>query len=343
MCARHFAFVLALARRAEPELTRSDQVRWLDRLQVEHDNIRSALEWAAGAPECKDRGLELAASVWWFWTKRGYFSEGQRRLAESLAACTDLSRRVARAYVGLMHLTMFQGDPATAGTIAKCLEAARAAGDAWSEAFSLGFGACLESDAGNFARAATLAADAHRVALTARHDEEGQQPLALALRMLGYAALHQGDQASAADLFEQGVALMRHHGEKWSLGICLCDMATVRALQGRHADARALSHQAIDFCQQLGDRRGVAWCLQTIAMVAAAEGHAIRAARLHGAAEGLLESVGATGQVTVTRVQEGFLSAAIASLGDATFRAGATEGRAMPFEQAIQYAVERPG
>ena len=139
VCARHFAFVLALARRAEPELIRSDQVRWLNRLQVEHDNIRSALEWAAGAPECTDRGLELATAVWWFWTKRGYFSEGQRRLGESLAVCTDVSPRVAKAYVGLMHLTGFQGDSGTPGAIAKSLEVARAAGDAWSEAYSLGY------------------------------------------------------------------------------------------------------------------------------------------------------------------------------------------------------------
>ncbi len=343
VCARHFAVVLALAQRAEPELTRSDQVAWLSRLQVEHDNIRSALDWAAGAPECTDRGLELATSLWWFWTKRGYFSEGQRRLGQSLGVCTDVSPRVARAYVGLVHLTAFQGDPATPGAIAKSLEVARAAGDAWAEAFSLGFDAIFESDAGHFARAAALAADAHRVALTARHDEEGQQPLALALRMLGYAALYQGDQARAAELFQQALALMRHHGEKWSLGILLCDVATVRALQGSHADARALGHEAIDFCQQLGDRRGVAWCLQTMAMVAAAEGHAIRAARLYGAAERLLESVGATGQNTVTHVQESLLSAAIASIGDAAFRATAAEGRAMSFAQAIQYALERPG
>jgi hypothetical protein len=32
---------------------------------------------------------------------------------------------------------------------------------------------------------------------------------------------------------------------------------------------------------------------------------------------------------------------AIASIGDEAFRAAATEGRAMPFAQAIQYALER--
>ena len=263
-------------------------------------------------------------------------------MGEALAVCTGVSPRVAKAYVGLLHLTLNQGDPAAPGTIAKSLEVARAAGDTWSEAYLLGINAILESDAGNFERAAALAADAHRVALTSRDQEHGSQPLALALRMMGYAALQQGDHAAAADLFEQMVTLMRNHGDKWSLGILLSDLAQLRVLQGSQADARALALEAIDFCRQLGDRRGVAWCLQTIAMVDAAEGHAIRTARLHGAAEGLLESVGGTLQNTVTRVQDSYLSAAIASIGEAAFRAAATEGRAMPFEQAIQYAVERP-
>jgi hypothetical protein len=63
---------------------------------------------------------------------------------------------------------------------------------------------------------------------------------------------------------------------------------------------------------------------------------------LYGAAERLLENVGATLQITDIRKQESFLSAAIASIGDEAFRAAAMEGRAMPFERAIQYAVERP-
>ena len=42
---RHATYYLTLAERAEPELIGSHQLRWLDQLEREHDNLRAALAW----------------------------------------------------------------------------------------------------------------------------------------------------------------------------------------------------------------------------------------------------------------------------------------------------------
>jgi non-specific serine/threonine protein kinase len=340
--ARHFAYFLALAQRARPELIRAEQVSWLNRLDLEHDNLRAALEWSAAGPDRRTDTLTLALCVWWFWTKRGYFSEGRRRLEDALAASPEASPEVeTQALVGLFHLTSFQGDvPASRAFTARCLSTARRVGDLWAEAFALGFEAIFESDLGNFERSVALASEAHAVAVRSTHPNRST-PTALALRMLAYGALQAGDLPRAGLLLEEAVALMRGAGEIWALGILVSDLAALRVLDGRHELAGALSREALGLCQSLGDRRGIGWCLQTIAMLEAGDGRASRAAMIYGAAEALLQSIGATGQVTVTRVQDRYLSLAMEALGESAFREAAAEGRRMPLPRILDVAVHQ--
>ena len=79
-------------------------------------------------------------------------------------------------------------------------------------------------------------------------------------------------------------------------------------------------------CQSLGDRRGIGWCLQTIAMVEAGDNRASRAATIYGSADALLKSIGATDQVTVTRVQDRYLSLAMQALGTQRSRTPPAKG-----------------
>ena len=81
--------------------------------------------------------------------------------------------------------------------------------------------------------------------------------------------------------------------------------------------------------------------MQTIAMVEAAKGFATRAAGLYGAAEALLQSIGATGQVTVTRVQDRYLKLAMEAVGESAFQAAAEEGRAMSLQRIPDVALLR--
>jgi hypothetical protein len=48
---RHRDYFLTLAEEAEPKLLGSEQAEWLRRLEEEHDNLRSALEWSLAEAE----------------------------------------------------------------------------------------------------------------------------------------------------------------------------------------------------------------------------------------------------------------------------------------------------
>ena len=59
---RHLAFFLQYAKQAEPKLRSAKQLAWLDRLETEHDNLRTALAWALERGT-SDHALQLAGAL----------------------------------------------------------------------------------------------------------------------------------------------------------------------------------------------------------------------------------------------------------------------------------------
>jgi non-specific serine/threonine protein kinase len=335
---RHLAFFLAMARRVEPELTQVNQALWLNRVQLVHDDIRSALDWSLATPERAEMGLELAARLWWFWTKRGHFAEARQRLERALAAAPASSPGLrAKAFIGLGHMTAFEGDnAATTVVLDQSLVLAREAGDLSTTALTLGFQALIAAETGDFAQCGMLAAEGLAAAVESGHPWFQCLPL----RMLAYGAERAGDHDRAGRLFEEAIAILRQRAEKWGLGILLGDLAGLRLLQDRYPEARALGREAILLCEELGDRRAVAWSLGTLATTQAAAGRSDRAARLWGASAGALDSLGVAPQLTVKRVQDRFIDVAKASMGEQAFQAASSQGRAMSLKQAVQFALD---
>ena len=337
---RHLAFFQDLVRRAEPELTRAEQIAWLNRLQREHDNLRLALEWCVAAPERGNQSMELAGALCWFWLKRGYLREGQEWLERALSvggAATPVLR--ARTLMHLGFMTFFQGDfDRTQALVDESAALGRTEGDLAVVAFSLGVGAVAALERGDVAACARLAVEGQ----TAARASTTPWIQGMALACLAYLAMHEGDFDRAGLLHEEALHWARRQGEKWAMGITLFDLALLRVVQQRHEEARALCAEGIGLYREFGDRRGIAWCLGILSAIEAAEGRTRRAARLRGAMEGLLDSVGAPIQVSFNHwIGDRSLDAMRAALGESGFDAAVAEGRSMPLSGAIQFGLER--
>ncbi|MFJ8939657.1 BTAD domain-containing putative transcriptional regulator [Streptomyces sp. NPDC102365] len=126
---RHRAWARALVEQADPLLRSADQLRWIDRLESDLDNIRAALHrsvLAADEPEA----AALVLSMGWFWWLRNFRREGatwtNRVLllgaALDATAGTDpaATGRAAtgRAATGLVGVDPAAMDPAKTGLVA---------------------------------------------------------------------------------------------------------------------------------------------------------------------------------------------------------------------------------
>jgi ATP/maltotriose-dependent transcriptional regulator MalT len=164
--------------------------------------------------------------------------------------------------------------------------------------------------------------------------------MAFCLQMVGMAARSGGDHERAATLFRDSLALMRQVGDQWSMALVLVNLGGVAQARGEYEPARRAYEESLALCQELKDRRGMAWCLECLAEVAAAQGRPQRGARLMGAAEGLLDAIGASWPPNYVAGRERAMAVIRTALGDETSAAAWAEGRAMTLQQAIAYALE---
>jgi predicted ATPase/DNA-binding SARP family transcriptional activator len=85
---RLLEWAVALAERAEAEWPGTEGTEWLDRLDLDHENLLAALRWVRTGRQV-DQGLRLAKALWHFWYTRGYWSEGRAWCEELLALATE--------------------------------------------------------------------------------------------------------------------------------------------------------------------------------------------------------------------------------------------------------------
>ena len=79
----HRDHYLALAETAAPHLIGHGQIEWLDRLELEDDNLRSAIAWSLHDPD-PAAGLRLGRSLCYFWLYREPLAEGAAALSAAL-------------------------------------------------------------------------------------------------------------------------------------------------------------------------------------------------------------------------------------------------------------------
>ncbi|HEY6073584.1 MAG TPA: tetratricopeptide repeat protein, partial [Anaerolineales bacterium] len=209
---RHLTWYLALGENADSKLRGQEQQVWLERLETEYDNLRAALEWSQADGGGAEKGLRLAAALFWFWQLHGHWSEGRRWLEATNLLHGDASSRIgAKAVRWAALLAVQQGDFDRAADLAqRGLTLARNSGDNESLIWCRDVLGQMAQKQGNYARAAGLFEDN----LDLCRQLNDQWLLGHEISWLGFIARDQRDYARAAALHTEALALFRKMGDK---------------------------------------------------------------------------------------------------------------------------------
>ena len=265
---RHQDYFLAFAEAAEPELTGPDQKTRLDRLGIEHENLRFTLEGCLADGGDVEAGLRLAGALWRFWEMRDHASEGQQwmrrivqRAEEAEAAGTPLDPVVrSRTLYGAGILSFNHDTSGSApGFFNQSLALSRQAGDQTGIAFAVCGLGLWEGDE-------SAAVPLLEKSLTLFRQIGEDYGTALALMGLGGWALHRHDHAAARTLLEEALAIERQRGYQKLLMNSLRDLGRVASAQGDWGTARTLFEQSGTFAQELGYQDGIAFSRHALGM-----------------------------------------------------------------------------
>src|SRR5262249_52870095 len=200
------------AEEARRRLVGSGQLEWSQRLEVEHDNLRSAIAWCRDDPEGVEAGLRLTSVMTWFWATHGYLKEGRQHLAEALAR-DRLSRTKARgeALNNAALLACHMADYAAAQPLyEECLAIQREMGDEAGIADILTALGVLKHEQGDHATALSYFEEF----LAIQQASGERRNSAITIFWLGCIAAAQGDLAKARVHLEEAYAIDLEFGHR---------------------------------------------------------------------------------------------------------------------------------
>ncbi len=324
----HADWCLGFAERAEPELAGPNQDEWFNRMETEHPNMRAALGWLRERGDA-ERGLQLASSLSWFWSSRGYLREAREWFGAFLAMPT---RARTRGFGLLQAATILQWQGDDEGAKAfdeEALSIFQELGDHLHVAYAQRGLASIAIDRGDHEMAAALLAESGELLLAGGRDWD--RPFALYLA--GRVAAVAGKSAEAASRFAEAAAAFREIGDHSYVAAALAQQGAAAIKSGYAGIARAVYATALELARERNEQTWVASSLAGAAHLALSRGDPAAAARLLGAAAAIREAIGERDQS-----DRGLTDAVRSTLGDEHFAEQWRRGLNQPEMHAIAEA-----
>ncbi|MEU5060139.1 MULTISPECIES: LuxR C-terminal-related transcriptional regulator [unclassified Streptomyces] len=331
---RHRDRYAELIRTAGLEWAGPRQEEWATRLQLEHANIRQALEYCMSVPGEAGTGLKMAA-VPWFWGAMDHLTEARLWLDRGLALHQEPTIERAWGLATTAYIAGFQGDYDTLTTLADQAHELAVDLDDRARAYAdhvRGFRRSLGGSA-DLASAVPLFTEA--LSQYAASGLEAQYADSLMVE-LGASLIMLGDYDHARSVADELRARCAARGERWNLSYAHWLRGILELIEGDPERAEHELFEALRIKQVFRDTLGLGLTLESVAWTAAVRGEAERAALLFGATDQIWRTLGARQMLGFRRRYEAM---ARDRVGDARFEVACERGSRLGVDEVLAVAL----
>jgi len=288
IAAGHAAAYAGLARGAAPHLTGSDRAVWLDRLALEHDNLRSALHHGIDHDDT-DLAREMAWALWRFWQMRGLLYEGRTAVDLVLAMPGGAPEIRAKALEAAGGIAYWQGDMDPAREhfeeALAILEGTGPKRDIAFAKYNLAYPFLFGDDV-------ATGVDLLEQSLAEFEELGDDEGIAAATWGLGNAALAARQGGRAHDYITASIRAYEQLDDPVGLGWAMYTLGEADVMLGNYAEAREHLTRGVGIFAESNDLSALVMFLAGFTMLEAVAGREERAARLAGALANMQELSG---------------------------------------------------
>lgn len=277
---RHRDWYMKLAETAEPKLRTGEQLRWLNQLEMEHDNLRAAMNWSI-AQKHVEQALRIPSALVYFWEIHGHEEEGRSWFKQALGLDVNTKKNRpllwAKALHGHFQVSWAQADylqfqPA----MEDALNIFKAHGDEFSIAHTLYHLAVFPHSAGNMEDAAAK----YRESFDVYNKINDNWGMGSCLHCIAHTAESEGNAAEAQKLFEESLSMLKTAGDRWTLYHPVGDSARIDANQGNLDKAELVFEESLAIFEELGSAGWKSATLRQLARVKYLKGEFAQAIEL---------------------------------------------------------------
>lgn len=340
---QHSQYFMHWAETIQPELRTSRQSYWFQRLEIEHENIRTALTWTlqdAKHPEIGIRLINALADFWWYSTHQVEGDHWVHLAYEYIDNVEPIHQGYLSFVMGYFYWRLRRDHLTTRNYVTNSLDIARRIGDERLEAIALRYmGGCILGSPQELQEQLPVdeALDyvERSVSLLREIGDLGQ--LAHSLNTLGLLHEFNNNYEQAKICYTECIDIAQRIGDKYRTLMNLLNLGNIARAQGDHDITITLARKSLLLAREINAQFMVA---HAVVAIVNPYRKPLKITRILAAADAALQKIGTLRQPSDQDNFHNLVSIAHDQLSDKDFQQAWDEGSAMTLDEAVAYALD---